>query len=190
MKFVFACAVVLFFSFSVSSCKINGSFQGLYGYQNETMIECPDLIKKTSVSLCSLDNSGNSVYVINALQLKNCLDSDPTSIVYFWQPNCHSDACISPLYLQKIITDLNFQLFVVSEYYDCEQMRLNNILDKPIFGIDQDYYNTNLTSRYLQKFWMELTDSTDLVYNRFVLFEFDDPKISAPIIDEIIESQE
>lgn len=183
MRFTFFFLITCLYT----SCKINGSFQSLYGYQEETMKKCPDLILKLDSSLCSLQNTTDNVYSINGLELKDCLKTIPKALIYIWQPHCHSETCISPIYLQKLCDAQNIELFVVAEYYDCEKMQLNNILDKPLFGIDQDYYNTNLTSKYLTKVWNDLSNSENEVNRKmFVLFEYGIPTQSKSHVEEIL----
>ena len=186
-KLLFKVASVWLLLFIFNSCKINGSFQSLYGYQEGTMKKCPDLILKLDSSLCSHQNTTDNVYSINGLELKDCLKTIPKALIYIWKPHCPSEACISPVYLQRKCDAQNIPLFVVAEYYDCELMQLNNILDKPIFGIDQDYYNTNLTSKYLTKFWNDLSNFENGISRKmFVLFENGVPTQSKSHVEEIL----
>lgn len=151
------------------------------------MEECPDLVLKPEVRICSLQNTNNSIYAMSGLELRNCLKTIPKALLYIWKPNCMSEACVSPLYLQKLCDEQNLELFIVAEYFDCESMQLNNILERPIFGVDQDYYNTNLTSKNRTKFWNDLTNSEDQVKREmFCLFEYGIPKASKSHFEDVL----
>ncbi|MVO09157.1 hypothetical protein GOQ30_08280 [Flavobacterium sp. TP390] len=64
----------------------------------------------------------------------------------------------------------NLDLYIVAEYYDVELMDNDYNLNNPIFGIDTEFYKTNLTDKYLKKFIVDLTDQYSF-YDRFYLFE-------------------
>lgn len=111
----------------------------------------------------------------------------PKALVYIWKPHCPNEACISPVYLQSKCDERDIEAFVVAEFYDCELMQLNSVLDKPIFGIDQDFYNTNLTSKYLTKFWSDLSNFENGISRKmFVLFENGVPTQTKSHVEEIL----
>lgn len=56
-----------------SSCKIGGSFQGLYSYYNKEYARNPELFEKvldTTLNICNLQSTTPKVYIINGKQLK------------------------------------------------------------------------------------------------------------------------
>ena len=79
-------------------------------------------------------------------------------------------------------------MFIVAEYYDTEKMEVIYKIERPIYGIDTEYYRTNLTSKYLSKLRRELTNTSDMnghflyFYNGRFIKSFRD-------IEEIIEGQ-
>jgi hypothetical protein len=50
-------------------------------------------------------------------------------------------------------------------------MELKYDINRPIFGIDIDYYKSSLTSKYLSKFIYDITGKIDGFENRFFYFE-------------------
>jgi hypothetical protein len=55
-------------------------------------------------------------------------------------------------------TNRDIELFVVAEYYDTQKMDMLYKISKPLVGIDTEYYGTNLTSKYLNKFIADLIE--------------------------------
>ncbi|MBV6443444.1 MAG: hypothetical protein EPGJADBJ_05192 [Saprospiraceae bacterium] len=143
---------------TLSTCSINGSFQGLYSYYDKTVKISPTLIKKPQGSVCALLQSDSAIiYSINGKELKPCIEQFEKSIVYIWRPKCHSSICISPINMQEYCNKNRIELFIIAEYYDYSNMILNPPIKRPIFGIDCDYYSTNLTKKYISKFLIDLT---------------------------------
>jgi len=153
----FYCACILHLILSVAACSIHGSFQGLYSYQEKTAERAPGLIQKPIVPICSLVQLNTPVvYAINGIALRLCLEQSGKALVYVWRPKCSSDLCIPPHILQTYCDERQMELFVVAEYYDYETMTLNYPLKRPIFGIDCDYYETQLTKQYIALFMSDL----------------------------------
>ncbi len=177
-----------------SSCglfSINGGFRGLNSYYGRTMDENPELLFRpdNSIDICSQKtNDTPKVYMINAAQLASCFPKEGNALVYLWRPNCSGKMCYSLNLLQEKCDKENIELFIVAEYYDTEKMEINYKIERPIFGIDTEYYRTNLTSKYLSKFRFELTNKNDnngpflYFYNGRFIKSFKD-------IEEISESQ-
>jgi hypothetical protein len=165
-----ACFLILFSVF-FSSCRIEGSFQGLYGYYKITKRSHPELFYQGIGSgLCEVKQNGNSkIAVINGLQLRECIEKCDKSIVYIWSPNCHGRFCYSLDALQRQCDSKGIELFVVAEYYDAEKMGFNYIIEKPVFGIDTEYYKSSKTSKYCSGFIYDLTGRKD-VYGKLVEF--------------------
>jgi hypothetical protein len=63
----------------------------------------------------------------------------------------------------------NIELFVVAEYYDAALMNIDYLLKKPLFGIDVEFYNTNLTEKYLNLFVSGIT-SNQTIEGSFIHF--------------------
>lgn len=157
----------------LNSCSINGSFQGLYSYYDKTKSKDPDLLVKPSAinPLCQLKQSSPpKILVVNGASLKTCINTAEKAVVYIWSPKCKSKNCYPLDLLQQKSNTGNINLFIVAEYYDSELMGLNYEIDRPIYGIDIDYYNSSLTSKYLPLFLKDLT-ATTVPKTRFLYFE-------------------
>lgn len=169
----FTVIVLCNFFFLLSSCRINGSFQGLYSYYNKSKKTTPDLfLTPTSTnSICTLVNSDNAkVYVINGTQLKNCLEKEKDAIVYIWGPKCKSKICYPLETLQRECDENNIELYIVAEYYDSNLMSFIYNIQNPIFGIDTEYYNSDLTSKYVAEFIHDITSQNN-IENKFYYFK-------------------
>lgn len=169
-----------------NSCSIKGSFRGLYSYYQKTKSQKPDLLVKPTQVICEIKNTDiPKVYVINGKELLECLKSYPESIVYIWASRCRSKFCYPLNIIQQKCDKKNIALFIVAEYYDGELMDINYKIKKPIFGIDTEYYNTNLTSSYVSKFIYDLTFIKKTNDSRFLYFVNDTFKKSFDDINEI-----
>jgi hypothetical protein len=165
--------VILLVSFS--SC-IQGSFKGLYSYYSKTQKTGPKLFLKTSNSdtICNkANNADEKIIIINGIDLKKCLSNYKKNVVYIWGPNCHSDVCIPLQVIQKKCSEKGYNLFVVAEYYDYEKMQYHYDLNNNIYGVDVEYYKTNLTKNYIDLFLKDVDPK--LIYsnmpNKFLEFE-------------------
>ena len=178
-----AVIVLLFFT----QCSIQGSFQGLYSYYSKTKSKNSQLLFKPTIStpICEINKSDTPrVYVINGINLKECIKTTEKAIVYLWAPKCKGKFCYSLNSMQQKCDTKKVALFIVAEYYDSELMQVNYNVSKPIFGIDVEYYQSNKTSKYLSKFIYDLTSKWDLV-GRLIYFEDGLFKKSFEPIEEI-----
>lgn len=157
----------------LSSCTINGSFQGLRSYYPESVKTNPDLFVhlKNDDLVCQLSDSlKNKVAVGSAVNLKECL-STHRSIVYIWGANCKSEECKSLNESQEMTDRASADLFVVAEYYDTDLMDLNYQIKYPIIGIDTEYYKSEWTKSYLSKFLSDLAgEKINHEGGRFLVF--------------------
>lgn len=143
----------------LTSCKIEGSFGGLYSCYKTTNKIHPDLIaaSQPDQTICAVTHSDSAVvYPVNGLQIKNCIGQSD-ALVYIWKPNCSSSFCYSPTLLQARANAMHAELFIVAEYYDYDKMSVPYKLQRPIMGIDTKHYGSNLTSKYLSRFLKDLT---------------------------------
>lgn len=167
---LFLCALLTILCQSCISININGSFRGLYSYYKKTKEENPTLLirPEANSSVCTLTNSSSpNVYMINGKSLKECISQEQDAIVYIWDINCGSKYCYTPEIVQIACEDKNISLYIVAEYYDSEPMMINYNTEKPIFGIDTEYYKSNLTHKYLSKFIDDLTGQKETTYGFF-----------------------
>lgn len=124
------------------------------------------------------------VYVIHAGTLKDCLKSGSKAIVYIWSSRCRSELYYSLNLVQERCNAKGIKLFIVAEYYDDELMNFNYNIERPILGVDTEYYRTDFTSRYMSRFLNELA-SVSKFENRFFYFENGIVKRSFSLIEEI-----
>ena len=144
----------------LNSCRYNGTLQGLFSYYEKTKSKNPDLLvsPNSKISICEIEKTETpKIYITDGLKLKECIKNYDNLIIYVWSPKCRSKLCYSLNALQQICDFNHIELIIVSEYYDSELMQVNYEIKKPIFGIDTEYYKTNLTSKYLSKFIFDLT---------------------------------
>ena len=142
------------------SCTFKGTFQGLFSYYNVTKKESEiQFIHLNEIDECHhFDFDSAKVLVANGIELKNYLEKYENSLIYIWSPKCKSQYCFSLNILQEICSQKDIKLLVVAEYYDSNYMSKYYDLEHSIIGIDVKYYNTNLTSGYLSKFIVDLTN--------------------------------
>jgi hypothetical protein len=118
-----------------SSCiivKTPGFYSGYKKLSPEQKQNIVFLNEHNNKMLCAVDDA-TKIYAVTAQQLLGCLKDHHSSIVYFWSPNCHSKRCISLGAAEKYCRENNYKLYIVSEYYDMEQLQLqNNTL--PVFS--------------------------------------------------------
>lgn len=176
--------LILFLILFCFSCSINGNFKGLYSYYKSTYMKNPTLFyhpKKNNEIVWQKEK----IYVINANYLKEKFQKSMKSkkMVFIWTPRCTSKYCYSLSYLQNFCNVENIDLYVVAEYYDNEYMTVNYSIDKPIFAIDTDYYKTNLTNSYLNKFLSELDIKKTTKYNENRIYYFKNNDFIANIND-------
>lgn len=153
--------------------KANNPIKAFTSRYNETQKQYPGLLVKADslVTLCDLVYKESShVYLVNGLQLKQCIAEYENAIVYIWDAHCPSKQCFSPSLLQKYCRQKNVELFVVAEYYDGAELIQFYEIDKPILGIDTEYYKSNFIDRYVSKFEGDL-DVSDNTTGRMLYFK-------------------
>jgi hypothetical protein len=183
-KNTFLGVIILMFC---TACSIKGSFQGLYSYYSKTKSQDPQLLifPDTSTSICEINKSDTPrIVVINGSMLKECIKTNNKAVVYLWAPKCKGEFCYSLNLLQQKCDTKGATLYIVAEYYDTQLMQINYKINKPISGIDVEYYNSNRTSKYLSKFIYDLTLRSDMS-GRLIYFEDGVFKKSVDSIEEI-----
>lgn len=178
--YIFLCLIGLI------SCKIEGNLKGLFSNYKNTKSLSPNLIVSSDkTSYCdSTFLDSNLVVLINHSELLECIQRHDNSIVYIWKPNCHGNYCYSPKLIQQKCKEHKITLFLVAEYFDSEKMSFNYHIEKPILGIDTHYYKTNLTSKYLKRFILGLTNQEN-IHNDFLRFKNGEFIESFQFIDSI-----
>ena len=75
--------------------------------------------------------------------------------------------------LQRKCNDKQIELYIVAETFDVKMIQQKHKITRILFGINTDYYKTNLTPLYLPKFIkeMEKANKKDNTYNRLFYFK-------------------
>lgn len=185
MKFFLLFASLLI----LSSCKINGTLQGLVSNYKKTKNENPNLLVKLndSSNVCmSLTQNNNSVLIINGKQLKQCLSENKKALLYIWEPKCKSKFCYDLNTLQKRCDEAGFELYIIAEYYDSPLMGKKYELKRPILGIDTKYYHSNMTAKYTSRFFSDLMAEEEKSDKRLIYFEKGFFVKSVALFDELL----
>jgi len=179
--------VVVYLLLLVNSCSINGSFQGLYGYQDSVAKKNPELIKRPTVDICDITNPKTpTIYSVTGNDVRNCINNMERSLLYIWRPKCSSKICIPLESIQNICNIHGIELFIVAEYYDYGTMNIRYSIDRPAFGIDCQYYKSNLTKTYLSKFLYEVLGSNETLSNDyFFLFNYENLMAKGESIEQV-----
>lgn len=154
----------------ISSCQISGSLGGLVGYQKK-LTKSNSVVLEYQENICIKNYKPSTVFVVNGQALKKCLSEYEESLIYIWKPNCSSDSCIPLTSIERIADSLNVKLFIVSEYYDEDKMKIDYNIKTPILGIDCQYYKSSFTQKYLKSFLQDVTQKSDVSIHSFYLFE-------------------
>jgi hypothetical protein len=170
MKYLSYIFLIIFYC----SCSIN--VNGLYSNYKRTIKESSTKFKlaKDSAVCYSKENSSKEIiYITNGTILKKCIRKNKKTLIYVWSPNCKSKYCIPLEIIQQKCNENNIELFVVAEYYDTIKMNYNYDLKNNIFSIDVNHYKSNMVSKYMNLFFLDL--SKEIVYNdtnnRFFIFD-------------------
>lgn len=162
--------------FLLSGCFITNT-PGFYsGYKKLNADQKQSVVfVEDKTTICDLNND-QRIYSITASHLINCLKNSDSSIVYLWSPNCHAKSCISLLAAENYCNKNNYSLYIITEYYDLEKTKLQNIASRPILSVNQKYYKTDYCNRYMKLFTNELlrNKKTDVEHgHRFFVFKAD-----------------
>lgn len=106
--------------------------------------------------------SGRLIYAVTGQSLLQALPPHDTTLVYVWGPRCHGQSCASLLSVQDLCTRKSYQLRVVAEYYDMEQINLQPPLAQPLLAVNQQAYKTDYCNKYTQRFVADLTQGAQL----------------------------
>ncbi len=151
-SYLISCILILI----SSSC----SFPGLFSAYKKVNKENPSLLKRATdkTRICNTQYSDScKVLVLNAEDLKTCLNASDRAILYLWSPHCSSPYCYGLDRVQAYCTEKGLKLYVVADYYDTETMTAYYELNFPIIGIDMKKYKNKLTPIYTKKFLADLS---------------------------------
>ena len=158
--------------FCFSCVTFNAEFKGLYGYQDKTNKLYPGLLVRpnTDVQICNISKTDKpEVIISNGKQLRECMLRSERAVLYVWNPLCSSKLCYAINVVQRECSKKKIDLYIVAEYYDGPTMNQDYQIERPLFGIDVDFYQSSFCDKYIPKFMNDLigTPSRD---NKFIEF--------------------
>lgn len=154
--------IVLFFCCSCVS--VTAELKGLYSYQNKTNRVYPGLLKRQPLDapLCTISKTAApQVIISNGKQLRECLLRSERAVLYIWKPLCKSEFCYAINVVQRECSKKKIDLYIVAEYYDGPTMNQDYQIDRPLFGVDVDYYRSSLCDVYIPKFMNDLIGTSE-----------------------------
>ena len=177
MSKIFAIIIIGLFLFN-SCISIKFGAPGFNsGYENLSRIEKQRVIFiKEGIGVCEFTNS-DSIYIITGKDLRSCLSKNDSSIVYTWSPNCSSSSCISLASFHDYCSKYNYNLYIVSDYFDFKQFDGQRLDSIPVFVANFRFYGSNYCNKYNKKFQEDLVNnqriSKENKYGRFLFFKGD-----------------
>jgi hypothetical protein len=170
--------LVVLFTISLSGCIVidtPGFYSGYKKLSPEQQQKITFLNEQPKAAVCDLQDK-NKVYAVTAQELIDCLKLHDSSLVYFWSPHCHSTSCISLGAAEKYSNENRYKLFIVADYYDMEQLGIqNNTI--PVLSVNHKFYKTDYCNKYMKRFKNELLKDRKIPnsdkYKRFVFFRKD-----------------
>jgi len=115
--------------------------------------------KSKIIALKTFENlSKDTIYKINAIQLKEELLKYDAAMVYEFANGCSSEFC-RPLKVYEIYAQKHhYKLFLVMNGFANLDRTLSQNFTSPLFAIDGDYYKKSFRTVYTQYFDNELRD--------------------------------
>lgn len=153
----------------LSSCYIKGLTNG---YKRVTFEDKKRIVfeKKDCV-----DQYSDTIYAYKGKDIRKCLISKDTSVVYIWDPNCSSKSCIPLTGAQYYCDTRKYELYVLLEYFDFPKQQTFAPPTKSIIISDFKHYNTNFADASTNAFIEDLTtlDKKDklIKFKRFLFFK-------------------
>ncbi len=169
--------LLFLFLFLSAGCFITNT-PGFYsGYKKINSDQKQNIVfAEDGLDVCNLKND-KKIYAITANHLLNCLQNNDSTIVYFWEPNCSSKSCVLLDAAQNYCDRNNYNLYVITEYYDLEKIDAQNNAALSLFSINHQYYKTDYCNKYVKLFSRELTKSRKISkeedYFRYYVFNKD-----------------
>ena len=137
---------LLAFGMLLSSCSIQGltnDYKKLTPEQQNDIVALESFEKATDL---------NKVYKINGSQLREELKKHPKVLVYEFKNGCTSQYC-KPLYVyENYAKENNHKLFLVMNGYANLKESTNEVLNVPLYSIDNEYYDKKMRNAYTNYF--------------------------------------
>ena len=145
-KFLYHLLIIAF----ISSCQVHGvtnDFEKL-NENEKSLVKGLDSFSATE---------SRNIYVINGQLLKEELKKNEKSIVYIFANGCSSEYCVPLTYLENYAKENDYKLYMVMSDYTYLFLTLKQKYTSPLYSIDQEYYNTKLSSKSARMFVNDIT---------------------------------
>ncbi|WP_233559666.1 hypothetical protein [Taibaiella sp. KBW10] len=124
---------------------------------------------------CNIQND-KKIYAVTADLFLDCIKDKDITLVYFWSAHCGSEVCILLSAAQAYCDQRNYNLYVVSEYYDLPATLLQNKTRNPILSVNHLYYKTDYCPKYTRRFRKAIAGAAaiskdELRFSRFYFFK-------------------
>lgn len=168
--------LLAFFTLSLGSCIIMDTPGFRSGYKKLEADEKAQVRFVNGITtFCNIQND-KKIYAVTGSHFLDCIKNKDTTLVYFWSAHCASDVCILLSAAQAFCDQRNYNLFVVSEYYDLPVMQAQNKTRNPILSINHFYYKTDYCPKYTRRFRQDIVGTApiakeDMKFSRFFFFK-------------------
>jgi hypothetical protein len=166
-------ALLILSLFVLQSCVI--SIPGFYcGYKKLTPREQEEVIILNPDDKIAETQSRGKILAITGNQLQAHISNKDSVLMYVWSPHCKSDNCILLSAFNTYCNSKQYNLVVLAEYYDMEQMNGQNGGMFPIFIPNHIFYKRYYANTLNKRFMKDLIPDDDSVYDllngRYLLF--------------------
>ncbi len=148
---------LLFFITIIQSACVITNTPGFYSGYKKLLPEQLSMVKfLDNEAIISRDNT--KIFAVTSNSLLKRIEEEDTVLIYIWSAHCTSDVCIPIAMVQNYCNKKNFELFVVSEYYD--QLMFKNVgaTRNPLLAINHKYYKTDYCPKYTKLFLRALDE--------------------------------
>jgi hypothetical protein len=175
----YACCFLLIFH--VASCiSIHGSFGGLTSEFYNSYKKNPSLYVFLD-STHEYNNIPPKILIATDKDIAAVIHKNSKVLLYSWKPNCPSEHCYPLLAVYAQCQSKHVLFCPISNYYDHEAMQQNLSTHFSIYAPNIQYYKTNRTTVYLNKFYKNLTIND---YRQGQFFYFKDGQLTT-VFDDI-----
>lgn len=102
------------------------------------------------------------IYPINGEQLKTEIKKYPKALVYDFKSNCVSATCYPLSTFVRYAKEHNYKLFLILNSYASLNETIDQQIKQPIFVMDHLYYQTNVRSKYSNRFIADMLKGEEM----------------------------
>jgi hypothetical protein len=159
----------------LSSCIITRT-PGFYsGYRRMPAVDKASVVIVANKDTLPTVAQGNTL-AITAAHLANVIRDSVPCIVYLWTPFCSGNVCISIPAFRQFCAANGYKPIVLAEYFDYEQLRIQNVTFNEVYAINHWHYKTDYCNAYVRRFQQDLFDQFGVRYdpkafNQYLYFD-------------------